>query len=90
MNILGFYPCAVVCIPSGCALGEYIQLPSGTNPIHPRYPWYNYYMSPLNGQLRYNGQESRSQMNSLCTKQPLNKGHLCITAKMLVPKEWPL
>ncbi len=23
----------------------------------------------------YNGQESGSQMNNLCTKQPLNKGH---------------
>ncbi len=28
---------------------------------------------------------SRSQMNSLCTKQPLNKGHLCIKAKTLFP-----
>ena len=25
-------------------------------------------------------------MNSLCTKQPLNKGHLCIKAKTLFPK----
>ncbi len=25
-------------------------------------------------------------MNSLCTKQPLNKGHPYITAKMLFPK----
>ncbi len=23
---------------------EYIQVPSGTNPIHPSYPWYNYYI----------------------------------------------
>ncbi len=28
----------------------------------------------------------RSQMNSLCTKQPLNKGYLCIKAKTLFPK----
>ena len=25
-------------------------------------------------------------MNSLCTKQPLNKGHLCIKARTLLPK----
>ena len=32
----------------------------------------------------YNGQAPRSQMNNLCTKQPLNKGHLCIKAKTLI------
>ena len=26
-------------------------------------------------------------MNSLCTKQPLNKGHLCIKAKTLFPMQ---
>ncbi len=31
-------------------------------------------------------QAPRSQMNSLCTKQPLNKGHPYLTAKMLFPK----
>ncbi len=41
---------------------------------------------PNKGQLLYNGQAPRSQMNSLCTKQPLNKGHLCIKAKTLFPK----
>ncbi len=34
----------------------------------------------------YNGQAPRSQMNSLCTKQPLNKGHPYITANILFPK----
>ena len=46
-------------------------------------------MEPLlttTSQLLYNGQAPRSQMNSLCTKQPLNKGHLCIKAKTLFPK----
>ncbi len=45
-------------------------------------------MKPLltKGQLRYNGQAPWSQMNSLCTKQPLNKGHPYKTAKMLFPK----
>ena len=32
----------------------------------------------------------RSQMNSLCTKQPLNKGHLCIKAKTLCSQRCPL
>ncbi len=33
-----------------------------------------------------NNIEARSQMNSLCTKQPLNKAHLCIRATTLFPK----
>ena len=41
---------------------------------------------PNKGQLLFNGQAPRSQMNNLCTKQPLNKGHLCIKAKTLFPK----
>ncbi len=44
---------------------------------------------PNKGQLLYNGQSPRSHMNSLCTKQPLNKGHACtyhcIKAKTLFP-----
>ncbi len=43
------------------------------------HPWSNPW--PL-----YNGQEPRSQMNSLCTKQPLNKGHPYITSKIWFPK----
>ncbi len=48
--------------------------------------WNLCYQPPLNkGQLLYNGQAPRSQMNSLCTKQHLNKGYLCIKAKTLFP-----
>ena len=32
-------------------------------------------------------EESRSQMNSLCTKQPLNKGHPYTTVKKNFPKD---
>ena len=35
---------AVICIPSGCALGNTYNCPQSTNPIHPRNPWYNYYL----------------------------------------------
>ena len=31
-------------------------------------------------------QAAGSQLSNLCTKQPLNKGHLCIMAKTLFPK----
>ncbi len=48
------------------------------------HPW-------INGQLRYNSQAPRSQMNSLCTKQPLNKGHpYNYNGQNVVPQEWPL
>ncbi len=40
----------------------------------------------IKASLLYNGQAPRSQMNSLCTKQPVNKGHPCIKAKTLFPK----
>ncbi len=40
----------------------------------------------IKGQLRAIIIKARSQMNSLCTKQPLNKGHLCITTKNLFPQ----
>ena len=63
--------------------GIYCTQPSGLAPscfsaiysIHPSCPCYNY-------NIIYQGLiKARSQMNSLCcTKQPFNKGHLCIKA----------
>ncbi len=38
----------------------------------------------------YNGQAPRSQMNSLCTKQPLNKDHPYITAEIRSPSMAPI
>ncbi len=43
----------------------------------------NHLRSTVEQHLLYNGQAPRSQMNSLCTKQPLKKGRLCIKAKTL-------
>ena len=40
--------CIVICIPSGFALGNTYNYTQGTNPIHPRSPWYNYYMYVCN------------------------------------------
>ena len=36
--------CVVICIPSGFALENTHNYTQGTNPIHPRNPWYNYYL----------------------------------------------
>ena len=47
---MGFCGCmvctlrVVICIPSGFALGNTYNYTQGTNPIHPRSPWYNYYL----------------------------------------------
>ena len=93
-----------VCTPCQCYRRNFTVQWIGT-PLngHPLWSPYMYikqvtlHNQPVNGphslnksQLRHNGQEPRSHMNSLCTKQPLNKGHPYITANIVFPQGWPL
>ncbi len=65
-----------MCVVWGCDVWGYITVEPLLTAMH---PW-------IKANCDINGQAPRSQMNSFCTKQPLNKGHPYITAKMLFPK----